>query len=82
MLIYSTLLAVGNAAVYSPKRTKLNKNSAAEIAIMELENYKRGLLNIISQTISCIKEGWDTLQTISVANCQNIKSLKIEIKKL
>jgi hypothetical protein len=42
------LLAAGNAAVYSLERTKLNKNSAAKIAIMELENYKRGLFNIIN----------------------------------
>ena len=42
LLTYSALLAARNAAVYSLERTKLNKNSTAEMAIIELENYKRG----------------------------------------
>jgi hypothetical protein len=55
---YSALLAAKNAAVYSPERTELNKNSAAEMAIMETGKPQKGdLFDIISQTVNCIKEG-------------------------
>ena len=42
MLTHSALLAAKNAAIYSLERTKLNKNSAMEMAIIKLENYKKG----------------------------------------
>ena len=42
LLTHSALLAAKNTAVYSPKRTELNKNSTIKMAIMELKNYKRG----------------------------------------
>jgi hypothetical protein len=58
LLTYSALLAAGNAAVYSLKKTKLNKNNAAEIAIIKTRKLQKGdLFNVISQTVSCIKEG-------------------------
>ena len=83
LLTYSILLVARNASIYSLERTKLNKNSAVEIAVIETRRLqKRDLSNIISQTISSIKEGWDTLQTVLATNCQNIKSLKTEIKEL
>ena len=53
------------------------------MAIMETEKPQRGdLFNIASQTISHIKEGWDTLQTASATNYQNIKNLETEIEEL
>jgi hypothetical protein len=58
LLTYSALLAARNAAVYSLERTKLNKNSAAEMAIIETGKPQKGdFFDIISQTVNCIKEG-------------------------
>jgi len=46
---YSTLLAIGNTAIYNLKRTKLNKNSAVEMAIIETGKPQKGdFFNIVS----------------------------------
>ena len=53
------------------------------MAIIETRKLQKGdLFNIISQTISRIKEEWDALQTILATNRKNIKSLKTNIKEL
>jgi hypothetical protein len=58
LLTYSALLVAKNAAVYSLERTELNKNSVIEMAIMETgKPQKRDFFDIISQTVSYIKEG-------------------------
>jgi hypothetical protein len=58
LLTHSALLAARNATIYSPKRTELNKNSTAEMAIMETGKPQKGdFFNIISQTVGYIKEG-------------------------
>ena len=50
---------------------------------METRKPQKGdLFNIVSQTISRIKEKQDALQTILATNYQNIKSLKTNIKEL
>jgi hypothetical protein len=76
-------LVARNAAVYGLERTELNKNSAAEMAVMETRRpQKRDLSDVTSQTISSIKEGWDALQTASATDRQNIESLRTEIEEL
>jgi hypothetical protein len=58
LLTYFALLAAKNAAIYSLERTELNKNSTAEMAIMETEKPQKGdFFDIVSQTVSYIKEG-------------------------
>ena len=53
------------------------------MAITETRKLQKGdLFNVVSQTISCIKEEWDTLQTALATNYKNIKSLKTNIKEL
>jgi len=80
---HSVLPAAGNAAIYGPERTKLNKNSAAEMAVTETRKPQKGdLFDVASQTISRIKEEWDTLQTALAADRQNIESLKTDIEEL
>ena len=70
LLTYSVLLVAKNATIYSLERTKLNKNSAVKIAVIETRKLqKRDLSNIASQIISSIKEGQDTLQTALATNC-------------
>lgn len=57
---HSVLPAAGNAAAHGPESTELNKNSAAEIAVMETGKPQKGdLFDVASQTISRIKEEWD-----------------------
>lgn len=80
---HSVLPAAGNAAAHGPERTELNKNSAAEMAVMETgKPQKWDLFDVASQTISRIKEEWDALQTASAADRQNIESLKTDIEEL
>ena len=80
---HSVLPAAENAVTHGPERTELNKNSAAEMAVMETGKPQKGdLFDVASQTISRIKEGWDALQTASAADRQNIESLKREIEEL
>jgi hypothetical protein len=58
LLTHSALLAVRNAAIYSPEKTKLNKNSAVEMAIIKTKKPQKGdFFDIISQTVGRIKEG-------------------------
>ena len=53
------------------------------MAVTETKKPQKGdLFNIASQTISCIKKKQNALQTTLATNCQNIKSLKTNIKEL